>query len=80
MAKSSHTKRHRLVVDSLVAYRERAGMTQSELAQRLGRYQSVVAAMEGGGRRIDIVELLALADILEFDVHELIDRIRSVSD
>jgi len=80
MPKTLHTKRHRELIDRLVELREQAGLTQSELAFRLGRYQSVIAAMEGGGRRIDVVELLALADVLKFDVHDLIDRVREVSE
>ncbi|MCE4226183.1 helix-turn-helix transcriptional regulator [Methylobacterium sp. C25] len=78
MPKTLHSGRHRKLVDTLVEYRERSGITQSELAVRLGRYQSTVAVMEGGSRRIDLVELLALAEALEFDIHELIERVRAV--
>jgi len=50
-------------------------LTQTELAKRLGRSQSIVAALKAGGRRIDLVELLDLADILKFDIHKLVDRV-----
>ena len=55
-----------------------ARLSQTELARRLGRYQSVVAAIEGGGRRIDVVELLDLADAIGFDAREVIDELYKV--
>ena len=43
--------------------RERAGLTQVEAARRLGRPQSFVSKCESGERRVDIVELRALARV-----------------
>ncbi len=56
--------------------RERSGLTQSDLAERLGRYQSVVAAIEGGGRRVDLVEFLDIAEALDFDPAAMLEAIR----
>lgn len=78
MPNTLRTARHRRLVELLVEARERAGLTQVELAARLGRYQSVIAAIEGGGRRIDIVEFLAMADVLEMDIVRIIEDIRAV--
>jgi transcriptional regulator with XRE-family HTH domain len=75
MLKTLRSPRHRAIVDALVECRESAGLTQTELAKRLGRSQSIVAALKAGGRRIDLVELLDLADILKFDIHKLVDRV-----
>jgi transcriptional regulator with XRE-family HTH domain len=41
--------------------RERAGLTQSALAERLGVRQAVVSEYERGQRRIDVLELRAIA-------------------
>lgn len=61
------------LIGLLVEQRERAGLTQAQLAARLGRYQSVVSSMESGGRRVDVVELLEIAEVIGLDVHALID-------
>jgi len=45
-------------------------MSQTDLAKALGEYQSFVARMESGQRRVDVIEYENLAEILEFDVHE----------
>lgn len=78
MPSTLRTERHRRLIELLVEARVRSGLTQAELGARLGRYQSVVAAIEGGGRRIDIVEFLAIADALEIDARQLIDAVRAV--
>ncbi|WP_419512417.1 helix-turn-helix domain-containing protein [Methylobacterium fujisawaense] len=66
------------MIELLVEARERSGLTQTELGARLGRYQSVIAAIEGGGRRIDIVEFLAIADALKMDAAQVIEAVRAV--
>ncbi|GLS42693.1 helix-turn-helix domain-containing protein [Methylobacterium brachythecii] len=80
MPKTLYSGRHKVLVECLVAYRKRAGMTQTELAKRLGLFQSKIAVMEAGGRRIDLIELLTIADILEFDIDELIGKVRAAAD
>ncbi len=47
----------------LVSARELAGLTQTEVAQRLGKTQTFVSKCETGERRVDIVELTNFARI-----------------
>jgi len=42
------------------------------------RYQSFVATVEGGQRKIDVVELLAFAEAIGFDPREAIKRLSVV--
>lgn len=42
-------------------------MTQAQLAERLGEYQSFVARLESGQRRVDVIEFIELGSILGFD-------------
>jgi transcriptional regulator with XRE-family HTH domain len=43
--------------------REKAGLTQREAAQRLGKSQAYVWKSEVGERRVDVVEVKQFADI-----------------
>lgn len=63
----------------LVEKREAAGITQTELATRLGEYQSLVARLESGQRRVDVVEFLDLAMILKFEPDEILKRLMEVN-
>lgn len=45
----------------LRAAREDAGLTQAEAARSLGRPQSFISKTESGERRVDVVELAAIA-------------------
>lgn len=63
------------MIDSLVEYRVRAGLTQLELSRRIDRYPSVISNLEAGGRRIDLVELVELSEAMGFDIHELVDLV-----
>ncbi|MBN4066204.1 helix-turn-helix transcriptional regulator [Ahrensia sp. AH-315-G08] len=67
MVKTLGTERHKALIGFLISAREAAGITQTELAGKLGEYQSFVARLESGQRRVDVVEFLELADILQFD-------------
>ena len=59
----------------LIDRREAAGITQTELASKLGEYQSFVARLESGQRRIDVVEFIELARVLDFDAASLIEEL-----
>lgn len=55
------------VGDALAAARERAGVTQAELARRLRKPQSFVSNYERGQRRIDVLELVRITQTLGVD-------------
>jgi transcriptional regulator with XRE-family HTH domain len=59
----------------LEAARKSAGLTQTELAKRLGKPQSFVSACESGQRRIDLLELGKIAQALGRGTHALIDEL-----
>jgi len=80
VAKTLGTGRHRALIALLIAKRESAGLTQTELAAKLGEYQSFVARLESGQRRVDVVEFLELADLLGFDPHEALDRLSRIKE
>tara|TARA_R110002124_G_scaffold12794_6_gene59673 strand:+ start:7069 stop:7314 length:246 start_codon:yes stop_codon:yes gene_type:complete len=77
MRKSVHTQAYRALCVQLVAARRSANLTQVELASALDRPQSFVAKYERGERRIDIVELFEIAEILGADPQKIIRAVRA---
>ena len=59
----------------LAEARKAAGLTQQELADRIGRPQSFIAKMEGGERSLDVVEFVAIARIIGLDTNSLIEAV-----
>lgn len=56
MEKSTFTPLYKTLRERLVSMRQAAGLSQRELADRLGRERSFVARVELGERRLDVVE------------------------
>lgn len=72
---------YRAVAEVLTRARTRAGLTQRALAARLGRPPSLVANLELGERRLDVVELVRLAAALGEEPEALSAEIlRAVAD
>jgi transcriptional regulator with XRE-family HTH domain len=67
MGKSIHSPQHQKLRELLIAARKKAGLTQAEVALRLGRPQSFVAKYEGGERRLDVIEFVTVARIIGLD-------------
>lgn len=58
MTKSLHSGRYAEVLVIIRASRQLAGLTQTEMAARLGKPQSYVSKLERGERRLDVVEFI----------------------
>ena len=67
MQKSLKSSEYARLIEGLVAVRHAAGIRQQALAKILGRSQSFVAKYEGGERRIDVIEFVAIAEALGAD-------------
>lgn len=75
MGKTLGSANHKALVDLIVAMREAAGMTQSQLAEKLGEYQSFVARLESGQRRVDVIEFIEIARVLNFDAAKALKKV-----
>ena len=64
MAKSSFSPRHKALRALLIQARRDAGKSQVELATLLRKPQSYVSKFETGERRLDVVELLDITEVL----------------
>jgi transcriptional regulator with XRE-family HTH domain len=76
-AKWVQPEHHKIVGAALAAARQRANMTQVELARRLGKPQSVVSRYENGRRRVDLIEFLLIVCALGADPVEIFAEIVS---
>lgn len=75
MSRTLQSPKHEALRRLLVEARLAAGLTQATVAGRLGRYQSFIATVESGQRRIDVVEFLQLSDAIGFDPAEMIRQL-----
>jgi transcriptional regulator with XRE-family HTH domain len=71
MSRSIHSPDHRKLCAILIAARKAASLTQGEVARRIKRPQSFVAKYEGGERRIDVIEFMAVARALEQEPRDM---------
>ena len=72
MAKTIHSEGHEALCAELIRIRQALSLTQSDLAKRLSCHQSMVARIESGQRRIDVVELIVIARALEVDPGKMV--------
>ena len=77
MTKSVFTKEYRQFRQLLIEARKRKGLTQAQVAARLGKLQAFVSKYERGERRLDIVELLYVADALGVNPHYILASVIS---
>lgn len=71
MPKTIFTGANQVVVEAIRQARIDAGLTQAELASRIGRDQGHVSLIEGSQRRLDVVEFHEIARVLSVDRVEL---------
>lgn len=64
-------EQHKTVGGILAAARKQRGFTQVEMARRLNKPQSFVSAYEKGQRRVDVLELVAIAKAMDAEASEL---------
>ena len=67
MAKSIYDDEYRRLIGLLRSERLAVGLTQQQVADRLGRPQSFVAKVEGFELRLDVVEFLHLCRAMGVD-------------
>lgn len=66
---------HRHLVSVLTEARQDSGLTQAELAKRVGKDQTFISIIERGQRRVDVLEFVALARAMEADPIQLFERV-----
>jgi transcriptional regulator with XRE-family HTH domain len=77
MPRTLRSPRQKALIALLIEQRKKSGLTQTQLAKRLRRYQSFVATVESGQRRIDVIEFLDFAEAIGFDPIDAIKKLRA---
>ena len=79
MARSFHSYKHDIFRTLLVEARKNAQLTQVELARRLDVPQSFVSKYEIGERRIDFIEFVEIAELLNINLVDFIKNYKKIS-
>jgi transcriptional regulator with XRE-family HTH domain len=75
--KSIYSAEYQRLCALLRQLREEAGLTQVEVAARLDEPQSFVSKYESGERRLDVIELGQVAEVLGVSTRTVLDRFES---
>jgi transcriptional regulator with XRE-family HTH domain len=75
--KSIYTREYTAVLRLLREIRDRSGLTQIDLADRLGQTQSFVSKIERGDRRLDIVQLRTILRVLGSSLPEFVTSLEA---
>jgi transcriptional regulator with XRE-family HTH domain len=75
MKKSIHTDEYAAVLALLKKAREAAGLTQVQLAEKLGQSQSFVSKAEVGERRLDIIQLRTICKTLGTTLSDFVAKL-----
>ena len=59
----------------LISERKAAGLTQSDLAKKLRCHQSLIARIESGQRRVDVVEVIVLTRAIGCRADEMLNEV-----
>lgn len=72
MTKTIYTEAQAALCEAITAARKNAGLSQMEMAAKLNCHQSMIARVESGQRRIDVIELIIIARAIGVDPYEII--------
>ncbi len=75
MKKTIYSAKQRIFLDLLRSTRQKAGISQVELAKRLNETQSFISKCERGERRLDIVEVLEFCNAMRVSFPDFAQRL-----
>ncbi|ETD90259.1 helix-turn-helix domain-containing protein [Rhodobacter capsulatus] len=75
MPRTIHTEGQRALCETITAARRDRGLTQADLALKLRCQQSLIARIESGERRIDVLEFIKIFRALDMSPAEALRRI-----
>ena len=76
MSSSQHSDHYKALCGLLAGSRRQKGLTQANIADRLGKPQSYVSKYELGERRLDVIEFLDVVEAIGVKPEMLLRRLR----
>jgi ribosome-binding protein aMBF1 (putative translation factor) len=74
--KSESRQAYKKFQQLLVEARKKSGLSQQEVADKLGRPQTYISKCERGTRRMDVVEFMEVAAVVGFDPVAFIRKLK----
>jgi transcriptional regulator with XRE-family HTH domain len=75
LRKTLRSRGNKILIELLVSARQSAGLTQRDLAEKLKRPHSFIGRIEAGERRVDVIEFIEIARVLNADPHAVLERL-----
>jgi len=73
IVKSIYDEKYKFIISKLVERRKQIGLTQQELADRLGWERTIINKIENCIRRIDVVETAKICRSLDIRLTDILD-------
>jgi predicted transcriptional regulator len=77
MVKTIYQEPYLRLVQALVQARKNAGLTQTQVAEKLAKPQSYIAKVEGTDRKLDVMEFVELCEVINQDPCTLIQYLKN---
>ncbi len=78
MTASIFTDRYKKMLEILSKGRKSKKMSQGDLGKKIDISQPDISKMERGIRRIDVVEMMDMAEALDLDSHDIISELQKI--
>jgi len=75
LAGTVQTDSYKEILSELVILREARGMSQAQLAEKLGKPPSFVGKYELGERRLDVIEFMVIINALDEKIDAFLGRL-----
>lgn len=79
LVKTIYQVKYNYLIEALIAARKEKGLTQLQIANRLGKPQSYIAKIEGKDRKLDVMEFVELCEAIQQDPSHLIKHLQTTS-
>ena len=67
MIKTPHNNAYKILIENLIAERNRQGLSVRQLAEKLGTFHSLIIKTESRERRLSVIEFVQYAKALNLD-------------